>query len=121
MCIVYCRVVEPAKRYSSEQENQGNSDNNEKLLIASVFISIAFNIVFLIIICFAFKRNRSLTRSNRQLVTRDGLHYSRVNDRMDIDEVNINSNDENSASSSSSSPSPVNGHNNDDDEPMIDL
>ena len=85
-------------------------------------MSIAFNVVFLFIICFAFKRNRSLANSNRQLVTRDGLHYSRVNDRMDIDEVNINSNDENSTSSSnSSSPSPVNGDNNDDDGPMIDL
>lgn len=53
-------------------------------------------------------------------MTSRGLRYSRINDRMDIDEVNINTNDDNS--SSSSSPSPVSGNNDDiDDEPMIEL
>ena len=115
----YYRIEEPSKGYSS-QPDDSDDGNDRALLIACVFISLAFNILFLIIIGFAFKKNRALVKSNRQLVTRDGLHYSRVNDRMDIDEVNVNTNDESSTSSSnSSSPSPVNDNN--DDEPMIEL
>lgn len=77
----------------------------------------------MIIISFAFKKNRKLARSNQQLVTRDGLHYSRVNDRIDIDVVDLNTNDDDnstSSSSNSSSPSPVDDNDND-DEPMIEL
>ena len=118
-------TVDPPKGQSSDhqsnQESQSNKDDNQWLLITCVSISIAFNILFIIIIGFVFKKNRALTRSNDQLATRGGLHYSRINDRMDIDEVNINTNDDDSDTSNSSSPSPVNGNNNDDDEPMIEL
>ena len=110
------RIVDPTKGYSSDQDNV-SSDASEKLLVSCVLISIAFNILFIVIICFAFKKNRVLARSNHQLVTRNGLHYSRINDRMDIDEVD-NNDGSSSDSSSSSSPSPVNGN---DDDPMIEL
>ena len=107
--------MDPAKGYS----NSGNSDTSEKLLVTCVLISIAFNILFIIIICFAFKKNRALAKSNHQLVTRDGLHYSRVNDRIDIDELDINHNSGSSSDSSScSTPSLVIGNN---DDPMIEL
>jgi len=112
----YYRIVHDPNDKSTQQEQQSSkSDKTEGLLVSCVFISIAFNILFLIIIGFAFKRNRALVRSNRQLLTRDGLHYSRVNDTINID-------DQSNTSSDSRSTSPVNSNDiNDDDDPMIEL
>ena len=99
---------------SSSENHKSDTDNSSPwLLVVCVFISILFNIIFLAIIAFAYKRNRHLLKSNRQLATRDGLSYSRVNNDSDSEIVTI----------SSASPSPTNRDidTDDDDEPMIDL
>lgn len=112
--------MESTNSQPSEQnsENESESDN-QWLLITCVFISIAFNILFVVIISLTFRRNRALARSNHHLVTGGGFHYSRINDRMNTDEANDEDNSD--TSNSSSSPSPVNGDDNDEDEPMIEL
>ncbi|XP_065891527.1 VPS10 domain-containing receptor SorCS2-like [Dysidea avara] len=107
--------IEMVQQTSSSSENHKSDTDNSSpwLLVVCVFISILFNIIFLAIIAFAYKRNRHLLKSNRQLATRDGLSYSRVNNDSDSEIVTI----------SSASPSPTNRDidTDDDDEPMIDL
>jgi len=105
MC--HFRMVQQTSSTSGPTSTPDKESSSPWLLVVCVFISIFFNIIFLAIIIFTYRRN--CRRRNRQLATLDGLSYSRVNN----DDVII----------SSGSLSPTNsGHDdNDDDEPMIDL
>ena len=116
MCF-HCRIVDPTSSQSTDQNSENESDN-QWLLVTCVFISIAFNILFMVIISLTYRKNRALARNNHQLVTGGGIHYSRINDQMNTDEANT---EDDSNTSNSSSPSPVNGDDNDEDEPMIEL
>ena len=116
-CVYFhCSIVDSTNSQSSNSEDESD---NHWLLVTCVFISIAFNILFMVIIGLTFRKNRALTRSNRQLVTRGGFHYSRINDRMNSDEANDE--DNSNTSNTSSSPSPVNGDDDNEDDPMIEL
>ena len=105
-------MVQQTSSTSSTPDNKESS--TPWLLVVCVFISILFNIIFLAIIIFTYKRN--CRRLNYRHAVLDGLSYSRVNNDSDSENVTI----------SSTSLSPTNSDHRDsgdedDDEPMIDL
>jgi len=111
-CILFLhfRIVQQTSSTLSADKDSSSS-SSPWLLIVCVFISILFNIIFLAVIVFAYKKK---LKKHRQLTTHEGLSYRRVNNDSDSENFTI----ESAMSSPTSS-----GHNNsdDDDDPMIDL